>query len=639
MSDGAALPTMAILTALPKEHAAVSRLMLDSDVISLPGDTTLYRLGTIPAATGVHHVVLACLPKYGNNTAGITTTNIIRSFPSVKDVLMVGICAGVPRPTDPKAHVRLGDVVVSSGAGVAQFDFGADKGEVFEYRATPPPPSARLLQAVNLLESELVLQPDLWRVSLAGFLSQAGVQRPRREPPHIFRNPKDARRTLGVPRLFRGIIGASNTLMKNPVRRDQIAKEHNLLALEMEGSGVADATWDAGLGYLLVRGVCDYGDQGKDDSWQEYAAHTAAAYAQALLLTLPGSPGSEDNGLGDDGSSRTILPEPNLRAVFAKLEGPSGHVDLHRENPDSEDLKHDRFSVHLSANRLTVVSWIAEDLLACGGFDDRIYWVDLDSGELWGTRGTGYKLRTMVMVGAHLICGDDGGQVTEVVPGENSLRLLCRGPAPVYTVAYHAEKRRLYTGDRDGNIVEWGLFDDPWQARRLSVIERMNGSVFSLVERNGYLIAGDSNGEILERDLRSGKTTRKTIGSGALFALDASNDLATMVTGSSEGTLHELAPHVSDVPLHEDAIRALLLAGHWVLTSSKDGMVKAHNLATGATTIIWSWHDYGYGIAVSPSKMRLAMVSGGGEVAVLELPRPLGEMNPQEMDLIVRVGS
>ncbi|GAB3909019.1 hypothetical protein GCM10029964_109890 [Kibdelosporangium lantanae] len=89
-------PRTAVVTALPKEHAAVSRLLVGSQPVTLDGDSTLYRYGTIPGATGHHEVVLACLTKYGNNTGSITATNLHRSFPSVRDIILVGICAGVP---------------------------------------------------------------------------------------------------------------------------------------------------------------------------------------------------------------------------------------------------------------------------------------------------------------------------------------------------------------------------------------------------------------------------------------------------------------------------------------------------------------------------------------------------------------
>ena len=51
----------------------------------------------------------------------------------------------------------------------------------------------------------------------------------------------------------------------------------------MEASGIADGTWTAGLGYIIVRGISDYCDQHKNDAWQAYAAVAAAGYARALI--------------------------------------------------------------------------------------------------------------------------------------------------------------------------------------------------------------------------------------------------------------------------------------------------------------------------------------------------------------------
>jgi hypothetical protein len=60
-------------------------------------------------------------------------------------------------------------------------------------------------------------------------------------------------------------------------------------AIEMEGSGVADASWEAGCPYLIIRGICDYCDQNKNDEWQNYAAVVAAAYTRTLLESLSDS--------------------------------------------------------------------------------------------------------------------------------------------------------------------------------------------------------------------------------------------------------------------------------------------------------------------------------------------------------------
>lgn len=41
------------------------------------------------------------------------------------------------------------------------------------------------------------------------------------------------------------------------------------------------------VGYLVVRGICDYCDSHKNDDWQQYAAIVAAAYTRALIESMP----------------------------------------------------------------------------------------------------------------------------------------------------------------------------------------------------------------------------------------------------------------------------------------------------------------------------------------------------------------
>jgi nucleoside phosphorylase len=106
-------------------------------------------------------------------------------------------------------------------------------------------------------------------------------------PKKVIPHPYDRKRTEGQPRIFSGPIASANTLLKDVVERDILRDKFGVKAVEMEGSGIADATWSHEIGYLVVRGICDYCDANKGDVWQDYAAVVAAAYTRALLESIP----------------------------------------------------------------------------------------------------------------------------------------------------------------------------------------------------------------------------------------------------------------------------------------------------------------------------------------------------------------
>jgi len=107
------------------------------------------------------------------------------------------------------------------------------------------------------------------------------------DPTQPVKHPRDPRRREGVPRVFLGPVASANELLRNPVKRDALRDRFGVKAVEMEGSGIADATWNHSIGYLVVRGTCDYCDSHKNDDWREYAAAVAAGYTKALIESIP----------------------------------------------------------------------------------------------------------------------------------------------------------------------------------------------------------------------------------------------------------------------------------------------------------------------------------------------------------------
>lgn len=96
-----------------------------------------------------------------------------------------------------------------------------------------------------------------------------------------------------IPRVFYSPIASANVVRGNYKKRDKLRDKFKVKAVEMQGSGVADATWEyEQAGYLVVRGVCDYCDDRtksrQTDARKPYAAVVAAAYVRALLQAIPG---------------------------------------------------------------------------------------------------------------------------------------------------------------------------------------------------------------------------------------------------------------------------------------------------------------------------------------------------------------
>ncbi len=82
---------------------------------------------------------------------------MVRSFPTIKFGLLVGIGGGVCSKT---RDVRLGDVVVSrpssTSAGVIQFDLGKEDSQgIIQRIGSLGRPPAALLMAINMLQSTL----------------------------------------------------------------------------------------------------------------------------------------------------------------------------------------------------------------------------------------------------------------------------------------------------------------------------------------------------------------------------------------------------------------------------------------------------------------------------------------------------
>ncbi|KAL9049484.1 MAG: hypothetical protein Q9162_007198 [Coniocarpon cinnabarinum] len=329
--------TVGWISALPREQAAT---LLDDVHEKLPvskHDTT-YILGRID----VHNVVVACLPTTGSTATARCVTRLEDGFKSLRFILLVGIGGGVPTIVD----VRLGDVVVSmpnkQGRGIVQYDFRTRfQDEHLEIRESSlDRPSDLLVTAVSTLGAQnsqrekaaslghrLVAATDeLARVHLG----MRSCRRPQRDrlyntdyrhrvdgltcdeckcDPSEITTSRPPRADYNEVYIHEGLIASGNEVMRDARERDQLAKEKGVLCFEMEAAGLK-----TDLGWLVIRGICDYCDSHKDKDWQDHAAAVASEYAKELLKVTPSLKDgvAVESSSGGQTSTRTLSNTGNV---------------------------------------------------------------------------------------------------------------------------------------------------------------------------------------------------------------------------------------------------------------------------------------------------------------------------------------
>lgn len=280
-----------IITALSKECAAIKLLLDNVEECYFKGKGSGHRffVGEIKSANGGVHKVALGQCGMGNNKASIRAITMQNHFPGIETIIMVGIAGGVPSPDNISKHIRLGDIVVSEG--VIQYDFVKETSEKIICRSTPAKPSAKLLEALEAIKVKEYEEIYAWKSLIDAYAVNKFAKPSCDDVLHdsmgrIISHPRDIHRDC-YPKVFYGKIASANTLLKNFERRQKLKEQYGVLAVEMEASGIADATWETGAGYLVIRGISDYCDDYKNDDWQEYAAMVAACYTRDLIENLP----------------------------------------------------------------------------------------------------------------------------------------------------------------------------------------------------------------------------------------------------------------------------------------------------------------------------------------------------------------
>jgi nucleoside phosphorylase len=289
-------PKIGIVTALSIEYEAITSLLEKpriQRIRNLGGAYQEYTHGTVPAYGGGEHEVVIARVDVGNNISSAMTERLFRTF-MLDEVFVVGIAGGIPRVKVGDPDVRFGDVVVSGRAGVIQYDMVKQRPGHEEPHHPPRPPSAVWLNRAQTL-IHTATEMDAFNRRLSNATGSTKFKRPPRKTDKLFddsdpENPKlikRPRRKMSQSFAYEGPIGSANRVVKSHCEREDIRNKHKVLAVEMEGSGVADAAMANGKFFFIIRGVCDYANTGKNDVWHPFAAMSAAVFAVTLIESMP----------------------------------------------------------------------------------------------------------------------------------------------------------------------------------------------------------------------------------------------------------------------------------------------------------------------------------------------------------------
>ncbi|VUC27249.1 unnamed protein product [Clonostachys rosea] len=272
-----------IVCALATELVAIRAFFeeLHEDPITSIWDHNIYKLGRI----GSHCVVAAVMPasEYGTSSAAGVARDMLRSFPNIRLSLTVGIGGGVPNMNN---DIRLGDVVVASD-GIIPFDM--TKQGLLQFGQVSQPP--KFIKAAVASVQTKVLQEDI-RIALERWPRLAiSYKKPATHTDQLYKfehgDSLTHEQTLverparDGPVVHYGSIASGNCIIKDAMFRDKLAKKAQVLCLEMEAADTMS------LPSLAIRGICDYADSHRNDTWQKYAALTAAAYSKNVLKNIP----------------------------------------------------------------------------------------------------------------------------------------------------------------------------------------------------------------------------------------------------------------------------------------------------------------------------------------------------------------
>jgi nucleoside phosphorylase/CheY-like chemotaxis protein len=251
---------LGIICALERpELAAVLALPCNWQEFNLKNDPLIYHRGEIESKSGKKYSVVACSTnKMGMHAAATISTMMIAKF-EIKELFMVGICAGIR-----ESGVNFGDVIVADGTldyGFGKLKENSSKETIFE------PAPQQILTKQGILSKIQNFNRDAKTLAV------------------IYAEYKSGNKPNNQPSVVVGTVASGSYVVQSPTfLAGIVSRDRKLKGVDMEGYGVYMAChfFDQ-TSSLFIKSVSDFGDEKKDDNYQDYAAYTSANYLYQFI--------------------------------------------------------------------------------------------------------------------------------------------------------------------------------------------------------------------------------------------------------------------------------------------------------------------------------------------------------------------
>lgn len=241
-----------IITALPEERDAVLQYFKPEKPITIDGSFVGF-LCCVETQPGSINVVVTTLASMGNVEAGIHASRVIETL-KPNFVLVAGIAGGI------KGRVRKGDVLVAQQ--LVYYAQGKQSPRGTQIRPMTISVDPFLLQIAQTINA------DEWRNWLR------------------LERPGEHRQSTSESKIHFGPLAVGENVIADENYMDSLIDLHpKMLGVEMESFGVGRAIIHSSNRpkFIVFRGVSDYADSDKDDSWHQYACQSVAAFTFAFV--------------------------------------------------------------------------------------------------------------------------------------------------------------------------------------------------------------------------------------------------------------------------------------------------------------------------------------------------------------------